>query len=40
MVKDSIEHVVDSLNDSLQTVCNRIQEADKTLYAIWRDNGK
>ena len=31
---------IDNLNDGLQTVGDRIQEADKTLYAIWRDNGK
>ena len=31
---------IDLLNDSLQTVGDRIQEANKTLYDIWRDSGK
>lgn len=48
-VVDQLEHAnekleelagIDNLNDSLQTVGDRIQEADKTLYNIWRDNGK
>ena len=45
-VVEQLEHAneklagIDNLNDSLYTVCDRIQEADKTLYSIWRDNGK
>lgn len=41
-VIDQLEHANEKLAgiDSLQTVGDRIQEADKTLYDIWRDGGK